>query len=85
MQDFYSFFNNNNTFLKVLFILTITTLTLIIAKKIFFRLGFVDNPNYRSNHNKPVALGAGIIIVPFIVFYSVFNNYICFKNNLTIT
>ena len=76
MQDFYGFFNNNNTFLKVLFILTITTLTLIIAKKIFFRLGFVDNPNYRSSHKKPVALGAGIIIIPFIVFYSLFNNYV---------
>ena len=76
MQDFYGFFNNNNTFLKALFILTVTTLTLIIAKKIFFRLGFVDKPNYRSSHKKPVALGAGIIIIPFIVFYSLFNDYV---------
>mgnify|MGYP001299327787 CR=1 FL=1 len=76
MQDFYSFFNNNTTFLKALFILTVTRLTLIIAQKIFFRLGFVDKPNYRSSHKKPVALGAGIIIIPFIVFYSLFNDYV---------
>ena len=76
MQDFYGFFNNNNTFLKVLFILIITTLTLIIGKKIFFRLGFVDKPNHRSSHKKPIALGAGIIIIPYIVFYSLINNYV---------
>ena len=74
MQDFYSFFNNI-TFLKVLFILIITVLTFMIAKKIFFRLGFVDKPNYRSSHKKPVALGAGIIIIPFVLFYSILNSY----------
>tara|TARA_A100001011_G_scaffold396792_1_gene495819 strand:+ start:13234 stop:14322 length:1089 start_codon:yes stop_codon:yes gene_type:complete len=83
MQDFYGFFSTNNSFLKVLCMLLTTMLTLIVAKKIFFKLGFVDKPNYRSSHKKPVALGAGIIIIPFIVFYSIFNNYEWNKNILS--
>ncbi len=76
MQDFYGFFSNNNTFLKVLFFLITTSLALVTAKKIFFKLGFVDKPNYRSSHKKPIALGAGIIIIPFIVLYSALNSYV---------
>ena len=69
MQDFYSFFNNSDAFLKVFSIVIITALSLVIAKKIFFKWGFVDEPNYRSNHKKPIALGGGIIIIPLIIFF----------------
>ncbi len=76
MQDFYGFFNNSDAFLKAFSFVIITALSLVIAKKIFFRWGFVDKPNFRSNHKKPVSLGGGIIIIPFIIIFSLLNNYI---------
>ena len=82
MQDFYGLFNNSNAFLKVFSIITLTILSLIIAKKIFFKLDFVDKPNYRSNHKKPISLGGGIIIIPLIIFYSFLNNYVWSLNIL---
>ena len=54
----------------------------MITKKIFFRWKFVDKPNFRSNHKKPVALGGGIIIVPLIIIFSFLNNYIWNPNIL---
>ena len=74
MQDFYSFFNNN-AFLKAFSMIIITTISLAIAKKIFFKWQFVDKPNYRSNHKKPIALGGGIIVIPLIIYFSFSNNY----------
>ena len=76
MQDFYGFFNNGDALLKAFIFVFITTISLVIAKKIFFRWKFVDKPNFRSNHNKPVALGGGIIIIPLIIIFSFLNNYI---------
>ncbi len=76
MQDFYGFFNNGNALLKVFSFVIITALSLVIAKKIFYRWEFVDKPNFRSNHKKPVALGGGIIIIPLIIIFSFLNNYI---------
>ena len=76
MQDFYGFFNNGDALLKVFIFVFITAISLVIAKKIFFRWKFVDKPNFRSNHKKPVALGGGIIIIPLIIIFSFLNNYI---------
>ena len=56
MQDFYGFFNNGDALLKALSFAFITAISLVIAKKIFFRWKFVDKPNFRSNHKKPVDL-----------------------------
>ena len=76
MQDFYGFFNNGHALLKAFSFVIITALSLVIAKKIFLRWEFVDKPNFRSNHKKPVVLGGGIIIIPIIVIFSFLNNYI---------
>ena len=76
MQDFYGFFSNGEAFPKAFSFVIITALSLVISKKIFFRWGFVDKPNFRSNHKKPVSLGGGIIIIPLIIFFSYFNNYV---------
>ena len=76
MQDFYSFFNNGDALLKAFSFIIITALSLVIAKKIFFRWKFVYKPNFRSNHKKPVALGGGIIIIPLIIIFSFLNDYI---------
>ena len=76
MQDFYGFFNNGDALLKAFIFVFITAISLVIAKKIFFRWNFVDKPNFRSNHKKPVALGGGIIIIPLIIIFSFLNNYI---------
>ena len=75
MQDFYGFFNNSDALLKAFSFVIVTALSLGIAKKIFFRWKFVDKPNFRSNHKKPVALGGGIIIIPIIIIFSILNNY----------
>ena len=50
MQDFYGFFNNGDALLKVFIFVFITAISLVIAKKIFFKWKFVDKPNFRSNH-----------------------------------
>ena len=76
MQDFYGFFNNGDALLKAFIFIFITAISLVVAKKIFFRWKFVDKPNFRSNHKKPVALGGGIIIIPLIIIFSFLNNYI---------
>ena len=76
MQDFYGFFNDGDALLKAFIFAFITAISLVIAKKIFFRWKFVDKPNFRSNHKKPVALGGGIIIIPIIIIFSFLNNYI---------
>ncbi len=76
MQDFYGFFNNGDALLKAFSFAFITAISLVIAKKIFFRWKFIDKPNSRSNHKKPVALGGGIIIIPLIIIFSFLNNYI---------
>ena len=82
MQDFYGFFYENKVFYKVSFVLITSVITLFFAKKIFYNIGFVDKPNYRSNHKKPVSLGGGIIVIPLIVFTSVIYNYNWDKNVL---
>ena len=76
MQDFYGFFNNGDALLKALSFVIITTLSLVIGKNFFLRWEFVDKPNFRSNHKKPVALGGGLVIIPLIIIFSFLNNYI---------
>ncbi len=76
MQDFYGFFNNGDVFFKALIMIIFTALSIGIAKKLFFKWGFVDKPNFRSNHKNPVALGGGIIIIPLIILFSASNNYV---------
>ena len=82
MQDFYSFFSDVNTLLKVSFIFMTSVIMLFLAEKFSYRFGFVDKPNSRSNHNKPIALGAGIVIIPLIVISAIINNYIWDKTIL---
>ena len=45
-----------------------TTLSLLILRKILIKFKFLDFPNHRSNHNNPVPLGAGIVVVPILSF-----------------
>ncbi len=75
MQDFYGFFYESNTFYKVIFILITSVITLFFAEKVFYKLGFVDRPNYRSNHNKPIALGGGIVFIPLIIIATIIFKY----------
>ena len=82
MQDFYSFFSDVNTLLKVSFIFMTSVIMLFLAEKFSYRFGFADKPNSRSNHNKPIALGAGIVIIPLIVISAIINNYIWDKTIL---
>ncbi len=69
-----SIYNNLHIFLAL--ISFITALVLIKYVKIFFfRIGFLDKPNERSNHSLPTALGGGVIIVPIILFLAyIFDN-----------
>ena len=82
MQDFYGFFYENKFFYKASFVLITSVIALFLAKKIFYNMGFVDKPNYRSNHKKPVSLGGGIIVIPLIIFTSEIYNYNWDKNVL---
>ena len=43
-----------------------------LLKGIFFNIGFVDKPNARSNHKKPIPLGGGISVIFTIVIFSYF-------------
>ena len=60
------FLSNLNFSLFFTSLLT-TLLITFLAKPFFLRLGLVDIPNPRSNHNFPVALGGGIIITLLIL------------------
>ena len=71
MQDFYGFFNESKTFYKLFIVLFISIITLLLSKTLFYKFGFVDKPNLRSNHDKPIALGGGIVIIPLIFLTSV--------------
>ncbi len=70
MQDFYNFFIVNKVIYHTLLILGSTFLAINISKEIFYKIGFVDKPNNRSNHKSPIALGGGIIIIPLIIIIS---------------
>ena len=41
----------------------------------FFKLQFLDKPNHRSNHAKPIPLGGGLVIIPIVIFISYFAGY----------
>lgn len=70
MQDFYSFFFDATILLKVSLSIIFSFIGIYLSRIIFYRVGLVDNPNIRSNHTHPIALGAGIIIIPLIVLIS---------------
>ncbi len=59
--------------LAVSFALTVIFLKLLIP--FFFNLQFLDKPNHRSNHIKPVPLGGGLVIIPIVIFISYFAGY----------
>ena len=70
MQDFYNFFIVNKVIFQSLLIVVVAYLAINLSKKIFYKIGFVDKPNKRSNHKKPIALGGGIITIPLIIIIS---------------
>ena len=70
MQDFYNFFIVNKVIFQSLLIVVVTYIAINLSKKIFYKIGFVDKPNKRSNHKKPIALGGGIITIPLIIIIS---------------
>ncbi len=70
MQDFYSFFFDGVILFKISLSILLSFIAIYFSKTFFYRIGFVDKPNIRSNHRKPIALGAGIIIIPLILFIS---------------
>ena len=70
MQDFYSFFCDGAILLKIFLSIIFSFIGIYLSRLIFYRIGFIDNPNIRSNHINPTALGAGIIIIPLIFLIS---------------
>ena len=76
MQDFYSFFSDGAILLKIFLSIIFSFIGIYLSKLIFYRIGFIDNPNIRSNHINPTALGAGIIIIPLIFLISFNLGYI---------
>ena len=70
MQDFYSFFCDGVILLKIFLSIIFSFIGIYLSRLIFYRIGFIDNPNIRSNHINPTALGAGIIIIPLIFLIS---------------
>ena len=70
MQDFYSFFSDEAILLKIFLSIIFSFIGIYLSRLIFYRIGFIDNPNIRSNHINPTALGAGIVIIPLIFFIS---------------
>ena len=70
MQDFYSFFSDGVILLKIFLSIISSFIGIYLSRLIFYRIGFIDNPNIRSNHINPTALGAGIIIIPLILLIS---------------
>lgn len=75
MQDFYIFLYESKIFYIVALVLFTSVITLFFAEKIFYRFDFVDKPNNRSNHDKPVALGGGIVVIPLIILASTIYDY----------
>ena len=71
MQDFYSFFFLETGFLKTIIALVYSFFAIFFAVKFFYKVGFVDNPNNRSCHSSPIALGGGVIVVPLILITSI--------------
>ena len=53
-----------------LFLFFLTILTLKISMKFFKKSFFIDHPNVRTNHTKPTPKGAGLILLPIILFSS---------------
>ena len=70
MQDFYSFFSDEAILFTISLSIIFSFVGIYLSRTLFYKLGFVDNPNIRSNHKHPTALGAGIIIIPLIIFIS---------------
>ena len=70
MQDFYSFFCDGAILLKIFLSIIFSFIGISLSRFIFYKIGFIDSPNIRSNHINPTALGAGIVIIPLIFFIS---------------
>ena len=68
-------------FFTTFFLFFLTILTLKISMKFFKKSFFIDHPNTRTNHSKPTPKGAGLILLPIILFSSILT--FSFLNNLT--
>ena len=82
MQDFYSFFSNETILFKIFLSIIFSFIGIYLSRLFFYKIGFVDNPNNRSNHKLPTALGAGIIIIPLVVFISLYLGFVWQKEIL---
>ena len=75
MQVLSSFIYNNLFLFSGIVSFLVSLLSLKLLLPLFIKLKFLDIPNTRSNHDLPVALGGGLVVIPIIFIIAFLFNY----------
>ena len=76
MKIFYQIYLDYTLFLFFTLALFLTIIFLKFLIPFFVNYKFLDKPNNRSNHVKPVPLGGGLVVIPLIILVSYLTGYV---------